>query len=97
MDVNGESIYGTTASPLDAVPAWGVVTAKANRLYLHVLKWPTDGKLKLKHDARPMKARLLADGSDCAVTIDAGEIVVSLPKNAPDPVDSVVVIECATP
>jgi alpha-galactosidase len=39
LDANGESIYGTTRSPLGVQP-WGEVTRKGNRLYLHVFNWP---------------------------------------------------------
>jgi alpha-L-fucosidase len=49
MQPNGESIHGTTASPLGAVP-WGRITMKAHagsnaRLYLHAFDWPHDGRL----------------------------------------------------
>ena len=48
MKVNGESIYGTSASPIGK-PAWGRCTAKTvggkTTLYLHVFDWPKDGKL----------------------------------------------------
>ncbi len=43
MKVNGEAIYGTTASPLTRQPSWGRVTQKGNNLYLHVFNWPQDG------------------------------------------------------
>ena len=46
MDVNGESIYGTTASPF-ADLTWGRCTKKVGTdtslLYLHVFDWPADG------------------------------------------------------
>ncbi len=48
MTVNGESIYGTTASPFAELP-WGRCTTKVRRdgttLFLHVFDWPADGKL----------------------------------------------------
>ena len=44
MAKNGESIYGSTASPLP-LQNWGVITQKGNKLYLHVFNWPADGKL----------------------------------------------------
>ena len=59
--VNGESIRGTTRTPLP-VQAWGESTRKGNTLYLHVFQWPSDGKLVvggLKSDVK--KAWLLAD------------------------------------
>ena len=48
MKVNGEAIYGTTASPFKRL-AWGrctkKLTADGATLYLHVFNWPADGKL----------------------------------------------------
>src|SRR4051812_28334721 len=50
MDVNGEAIHGTIASPFDALP-WGRCTQKRNgsrtTLYFHVFDWPKDGKLAI--------------------------------------------------
>jgi alpha-L-fucosidase len=61
MAVNGESIYGTTASPIGR-PSWGRCTAQGNRLYLHVFDWPTDGRLSLSlPGAGAVQAHLLAD------------------------------------
>jgi len=45
MKVNGESIYDTTAGHSPKAPAWGRVTQKPGKLYLHVFDWPKDGKL----------------------------------------------------
>ena len=39
MKVNGESIYGTSASPFKSL-AWGRCTRKGSRLYLHVFSRP---------------------------------------------------------
>ncbi|MEF2245246.1 alpha-L-fucosidase [Paenibacillus sp. IITD108] len=46
ISVNGESIYGTTASPIGK-PQWGRCTAKLQEklLYLHLFEWPSDGQL----------------------------------------------------
>ena len=47
MRVNGQSIYGTTATPLGKL-AWGRATGqKPGRLYLHVFDWPEGGRLEL--------------------------------------------------
>ena len=76
MKANGESIYGTTASPFEKLD-WGRCTRKAvaggkTRLYLHVFDWPKDGKLTLPLAAgRGATARLLATGKSLPVT--AGE------------------------
>ena len=46
LRVNGESIYGTTASPLPP-QSWGRTTVKGAKLYLHVFNWPAGDKLPL--------------------------------------------------
>ena len=60
MKVNGESIYGTTASPFPKAPAWGRVTQKPGKLYLHVFDWPKDGKLVVPSDKSQGESRLSA-------------------------------------
>ena len=59
MKVNGEAIYGTTASPFEKL-AWGRCTQKPGKLYLHVFDWPKDGKLLVPIANRVNKAYLLA-------------------------------------
>lgn len=44
MQVNGEAIYGTSASPYPA-PDWGRFTQKDGVLYAHILNWPESAKL----------------------------------------------------
>ncbi len=44
MKVNGDSIYGTTASLFENLP-WGRSTTKGNTIYLHVFDWPQKGEL----------------------------------------------------
>ena len=96
MKVNGESIYGTTASPLGEVP-WGRCTAKPGKLYLHVFDWPKNGKLEvpgLKNKVK--KAYLLADKNrtKLLVTRTSGEkVVVTVPSKAADQINTVVVLE----
>jgi len=96
MAVNGESIYGTSASPLTQVPTWGRVTCKPGKVYLHVLKWPADGNLGVgRLPAAAKKAYFLADKDKAALTmtIEGGAIIIRLPEKAVDPVDTVVVVE----
>ncbi|WP_442483250.1 alpha-L-fucosidase [Aeoliella sp. SH292] len=49
LQVNGEAIYGTSASELKK-PAWGRITEKPElgALYLHVFDWPAEGTLELQ-------------------------------------------------
>jgi hypothetical protein len=44
MSENGNSIYGTSRTPL-APQAWGETTLKGSTLFLHVFDWPRNGKL----------------------------------------------------
>jgi alpha-L-fucosidase len=92
---NGESIYGTTASPFKKL-AWGRATKKPGKIYLHVFDWPK-GELEvpgLKDEVT--KAYLLAD-PNAALTVRRAEnaVYVAVPAKAPDAVASVVVLEIA--
>ncbi len=99
MKVNGESIYGTQASPFKEL-SWGRCTRKTagdrTILYLHVFDWPSAGKLVLSGMMNtPEKAYLLADLQRMPLKTerDNDALVISLPKDAPDPINSVLVLE----
>ena len=95
--IHGESIRGTTRTPLPVQP-WGESTRKGNTLFLHVFKWPRDGKLLvsgLKTDVR--SCRILGQpGVKLAVSranpLDV--VITGLPSDAPDASDSVIGITC---
>jgi len=96
MQTNGESIYGTSASPLPLQP-WGESTRKGNRLYLHVFDWPERGLLYvggLKSNIR--KAWLLADRQQKALMVkrvNDRDITIVLPAKASDSMNSVIVLD----
>ncbi len=99
MKVNGESIYGTQASPFKKL-VWGRCTQKTTaggtRLYLHVFDWPPDGRLVVPGLYNtPQKVFLLADKAQSPLEIDRQEdaLVISVPGEAPDPYNSVVVLD----
>jgi len=98
MKVNGESIYGTTASPIGKVP-WGRCTAKAlgegkTRLYLHVFNWAADGKLTVPVKGQPLACWFLASPKGKpAWESTADGLVLTLPTTPPDPIDTVVVLD----
>ena len=107
LKVNGDSIYGTKAGPF-AHLSWGCATAKGSRLFLHVFDWPADGKLRLPLLSPVKSAHLLvepgtplkiasAHPENASQAPASGATVVSLPKTAPDPSDSVVVLELDGP
>ena len=102
MKVNGEAIYGTTATPFTRPLAWGRCTKKVDdkgvTLYLHVFNWPADGRLTLPAVRNFKKAAyLLADAEKKPLAISSslstrGGMVISLPEKAPDPISSTVVL-----
>jgi alpha-L-fucosidase len=95
MKANGQSIYGTTASPFAKQLAFGRATSKAGRIYLHVFDWPADGKLQVPSWGKPAKkAYLLANPKAPLKFDESGEgIIIRTPMKAPDRIASVIVIE----
>jgi alpha-L-fucosidase len=89
MKVNGESIYGTTASPFKVLP-WGRATEKAESngnttLYLQVYNWPSNGELVVPGlDNAVLSAKLLANGKTLSTTKQSGQTVVKVPAAALD-------------
>ncbi|MBT7164635.1 MAG: alpha-L-fucosidase [Victivallales bacterium] len=62
MDINGEAIHGSQASPYPYEFDWGRLTQKGNALYLLVTSWPADGALTLPGlRSQVLSAQLLAD------------------------------------
>lgn len=97
MKVNSESIYGTEASPFFKL-TWGRCTKRVRendtKLYLHVFDWPEDLVLKVpKIEAEINKAFLLETGEKLSYRFEAGDLLIDLPEEMPDPVNTVVVLE----
>lgn len=93
LRVNGEAIYGTSASPLPPLP-WGRCTAKGSKLYLSVYDWPADDVLKVPLADDVKRAYLLAKrGQPLKVTRTQTGLEVQLPSTAPDPIATVIVLE----
>ncbi len=93
LDVNGEAIYGTTASPFEDVPFAGRCTRKGNKLYLHIYDWPPQ-ELIVPLKNRATRAWLLADPqTDVKIDQRSEGLALTLPSHAPDPIASVVALE----
>ncbi len=100
MKIHNESIYGTKASPFKQL-SWGRCTQKEldngiTRLYLHVFDWPQHSVLTVPGIFNEAKqAYLLADEkrSDLAVERKEDALQISLPAQAPDSINSVVVLD----
>jgi alpha-L-fucosidase len=99
LKVNGEAIYGTTASPFERLPFFGRATVKGATLYVHVMGWPRDAKIVLPGLTNMVKkAYLLADQAKGLDVRHAGkDVVVTLPARAADPDATVIALELDGP
>jgi alpha-L-fucosidase len=89
---NGESIYGTRGGPI-APHAWGVTTRKGNTVYVHVLDL-TDASLLLPSLPAPVRSARLLNGGR-AIDVKSGDfgVVLTIPPDAIDPIDTIVVLD----
>ena len=92
MARNGESIYGTRGGPI-APHAWGTTTRKGNLVYVHVLDWPDAALLLPPLPSAVRSAKLLNGGR--AIDFKSGDsgTVLTIPRDAVDPIDTIVVLE----
>ena len=101
MEVNGESIYGTTCSPVDFDYGWGAMTQKDQTVYLHVLEWNADGIEFNGLVGQPSSVYFLSDPEQkpLPVTYDADSHItkISLPAESPDLRNAVITVEYAGP
>ncbi|MBS7606054.1 MAG: alpha-L-fucosidase [Candidatus Bathyarchaeia archaeon] len=91
---NGESIYGAGAAPFRAAHL-GHVTAKGNKVYVHVFYWPGKSEICIAGiKNRVTGARMLA--ADKTLPSEQREdrlFIKGLPKRPPDPIDTVIALE----
>jgi alpha-L-fucosidase len=94
MAVNGQSIYGTSASQFENLE-WGRSTTKDHTLYLHIFNWPQDRKLPVPGlVSRAQKIYPLADPQmELSCDYQAGKAVISLPEKELTPYVSVLALE----
>ena len=100
MKKNGESIYGATASPVEA-PSWGRYTTKhvedMQILYAHVFDWPDEGTITVPwpHEA-PALCTMLEGKRPLSTERNQQTLVIELPPTQPDSVATVIRIEPIT-
>jgi len=95
MRRNSESIYGTSACPVEF--AWGRGTVKGEKIYLHLFSWPADGILRvsrLKNEVRSAYPLLDPSRKLKASRRDGVKSVV-LPPGNHDENDTVIAMELA--
>jgi alpha-L-fucosidase len=87
LDKNGKPVFvvGT---------AWRCTT-KPGKLYIHLFQWPGRSFELLKATGKVAKAYMLAEASHKPLKVkqQGGRVTVALPAQAPDPIDSVLVLE----
>ncbi len=97
LRTNGESIY--PAGPKGRIrteKTIASVTSRPGRHYLHVHEWPEDRRLFIIDFYDQFRgAYLLADPQRAPLKVDVyrRSLMIHLPDQAPDPLDSVVVLE----
>jgi len=96
MQRNSESIYGASPSPFPYELPWGYCTREGSRLCLHVFDLPENGQLSLDGlNKKKKKAYSLLDPKE-ALAVDrneAGGLMIGVPADPPDGIDSVLVLE----
>jgi alpha-L-fucosidase len=96
LRANGDSIYGTRRGPY-APADWGVSTIKGETtVYLHVLNVPADGKLVLGAPPDGIKGVATLAGKPLpGAKVEAGKLVIPIPQDVRDEVDTVLVVTLA--
>ncbi|OGD22064.1 MAG: hypothetical protein A2Y70_00135 [Candidatus Aminicenantes bacterium RBG_13_64_14] len=99
LKTNGEAIYGTTASVFERLPFFGRCTVKGMKLYVHVMGWPADGRIRLPGLKTDVKKAYLLTGPGRPLTFKrAGkDVIITLPGGERDPDATVIVIELQGP
>lgn len=93
LKVNGEAIYGTSASPFSELPFGGFCTRNKNKLYFHLTEWPGQ-QINIPLMNKIKNVYFLAKPNEKLVTKSSpGLVSVMLPKQGLDPYATVLVVE----
>jgi alpha-L-fucosidase len=95
LEVNGESIYGTSPSPFYFPDITWRATTKPGKLYLHILNWPGTEFHFEGLESKVNKAYLLANRSEVAFEQNGNAVDFELPAAPVDPDNTVLVVEIA--
>jgi alpha-L-fucosidase len=91
MAANREAIHDTTYGPLQDIP-FATTTAKRGAIYLHMLEWPANGQIVLEGRDQVSSISLLATGEQLAFSQPGDKLVIVVPRQAPDPVITILAI-----
>jgi alpha-L-fucosidase len=87
----GDTIYGTRGGPITP-RSWGVSTQKAGKTYLHILDL-ADEYLALPALPGIKQAHLFGTNAKLELKALDGGLLLRIPKDARDPIDTIVVLE----
>jgi alpha-L-fucosidase len=94
INKNKDAVYATTSSPFSVLP-WGTCTSKPGELFLHVYQWPGDLVLRvpgIQNDVK--KVSLLESGEILASHRQGNDLLINLPCQMPDPLNTIIKVEC---
>jgi alpha-L-fucosidase len=98
MDVNGEAIHGTTASPFAGKLPFGYATQKPGKLYLHVIDWPADQMITVPITNAAKKATILGQAvAPLDIETTPAGVVVHVPPSMPNRDATVIALEIEGP
>ncbi|MEI7731187.1 MAG: alpha-L-fucosidase [Verrucomicrobiota bacterium] len=91
-----EAIHGADPTPFGPL-AWGECTMRGNTLFLHVIKWPADGRLVVPGLKTRVKNARLDGSGKLTVKTTTDAVVIALPTKRPETLIPVVTLELAGP
>ena len=90
----GDSIYGTRGGPVPPAD-WGVTTQKADKVYVHVLRWDAPLLALPPIQKKIANAHEMLSGAMVQFTQNSQGVVLTLPETTEKTVDRVVVLTVA--
>lgn len=93
MNARAESIYGTRAGPFQPVDGVYGSTCRDGTIYVHVFRWPEDGKIILPPLARKVRSCRTLPGGKAEFSQSPQGITVTVPVSSGDEIDAVVALE----
>jgi len=91
LSANGETIYGTRSTMLPP-QKWGVVTHKADRIFLHVTEYPEGGVIRLPFPVRAKSVTEYGSSKNVAFKRAKDSFTVMVPSGADCSTDYIIQI-----
>jgi len=92
----GTTIYGTRGGPFKP-GKWGASTCKGNTIFVHIFRWPQEGKLLLPPIAAKVAGSSVLTGGNAAVSQTAAGVEIAIPQADRQAIDTIVALELDGP